>query len=253
MFKDHYIRLDSCNFYSAPRTPIRPVMVKPACEYVEIITDGVVYFGEGDNKREYRRGAIFWHQSGEETVYRTSVDAPYRCLVCRFETDGGERPVSRIGNWGNAPALDAFTEDMLFLAASGSLQDEAALWYCLGTLMRQMNSFNTRQLPSALQRACRLLESDPTANPDINLIAARANLSPSRLFALFNEYLHTSPHQYLLERKITLAKELLITRPGMPIKYVAESCGFNTLEIFYRRFRQRTGMTPADYRNENAG
>lgn len=244
----HYKKLERCTFYSAPRTPIRPGLIPPGQEYLEIITGGVVCFGEKDDMREYRRGTIFWHQAGEKTVCLTSPEEPYRCLVCRFETDGSPREVPRIGMWSDHPPLDSFVEDMLYLSRNELTGSEEILLYSLGTLLRQMRIPTTKSLPPILRNACRIMDRDPAKNWDVELLARCVGVSKSRLFFLFKTHLDTSPHQYLLKRRISIAKELLSTRPDMPVKQIAESCGFSTIEIFYRRFHQHTNMTPVEYR-----
>ena len=104
-------------------------------------------------------------------------------------------------------------------------------------------------LPRPLRRACRAIDCDPTADLPVEAVAAAAGVSVSRLFTLFREHLHSSPHQYQLTRKLDMAKELLGTRQDIPIKQIAEMSGFSSLELFYRRFRRDTGVTPAEFRN----
>ena len=250
MFSAHYKKIIGCSFYSAPKTEIHPLTIPPGMEYLEIITGGVVFHGrKNDSLKEFRRGAIFWHQSGEQTVFRTSPDEPYRCLVIRLATDGEPRQVPEIGIWSEHPPLNVFTEDMLNLASLEMLDNEAIFLYCLGTLLRQMSVPEIRKLPSVLRRACRMLDRDPAKECSINTLARATGVSKSYLFTLFKKHLGISPHQYQLDRRINMAKELLSIRRDMPIKQIAESCGFSTIEIFYRRFRQRTGITPAEYRN----
>lgn len=251
MFGDHYKKLLRCSFFSAPRTPVRPFTIPERTEYIEIITGGVVFHTVDGEEKSFGKGAIFWHQSGEKTIFKTSPDDPYRCLVCRLETDGMPRQVCRYGQWGSTPDLDSFVEDMLYLNSSGVPDTPAVMIYCLGNLLRQMLPVERQKLPRSLRQACRLIDRDPAAELPVDEIARYARVSKSRLFVLFKEHLDSSPHHYLLTRRIAMAKELLATRCEIPIKQISESCGFQTLEIFYRRFRQYTGTTPAQYRKEH--
>ena len=94
-----------------------------------------------------------------------------------------------------------------------------------------------------------MIAGNPAGNMSIEEMARCAGISSSRLFALFQKYLKTSPHQYLLERKISMAKELLVSRQDIPIKQISEMCGFLSLEVFYRRFKEHCGKTPAEFRS----
>ena len=247
-FFHHYEKLLRCSFFSAPRTSIKPYMIPEGTELIEIITAGEVYHPEYGCKVG-RRGTIFWHRAGEYTVWRTPENDPYRCLVLSFAVKPGEnRPVPRVNYWGVFPELSTFAEDMLNFARRDELDNELVLLYALGSLSRQL--VKTPPLPRAVRRACRFMGSDPAADFSIAAVAGYSGVSESRLYSLFQQYLHTSPHKYLLERKVDMAKELLVSRSDIPIKQIAEMCGFSSLELFYRRFKSHTGGTPGEFRNQ---
>lgn len=249
-FFAHYLKLQNCALYHAPHGVIHPVTIPENCEYIEIITGGTVYHPESGQKA-YRRGSVFWHQSGEKTVWRSDPADPYRCLVLRFVTDGTPRPVPRTGRWQDIPDLTAFTADMLDFLRRGKLADPLVFGYALGTLLRQM--IGEAKPPRLLQKACRILSDDPVRNITVAELAKAVDLSSSRLYALFRKHLDSSPHRYQTERRIEMAKFLLGTRHDIPVKEVAAMCGFDHIEIFYRRFKQHTGSTPAEYRRSDRG
>jgi transcriptional regulator GlxA family with amidase domain len=60
-----------------------------------------------------------------------------------------------------------------------------------------------------------------------------------------------TPHGYLQERRIVRARQLLETGT-LPIKEIAELCGFENIEVFYRSFKKSAGMPPAVYRRQFA-
>lgn len=243
----HCKKILNCIFFTAPRTPIKPHGIPKGTELIEIITAGKVYHPEYGCSVG-GKGTLFWHQPGEYTIWRTSPNDPYRCLAITLEVDDTPRPVSRVHQWGVFPELGTFTEDMLNFARRDELDDELVRLYTLGVLARQL--IKTPSLPHTLLRACHFIGRDPSANIAVSAIAKYAKISESRLFSLFQQHLHVSPHQYQLERKIDMAKELLVSRNDIPIKQIAESCGFSSLELFYRRFKAHVGVTPAQFRNQ---
>ncbi|MFC4778668.1 helix-turn-helix domain-containing protein [Paenibacillus sp. GCM10023252] len=83
----------------------------------------------------------------------------------------------------------------------------------------------------------------------IEVMAKRAGLSPSRFSALFKERYGTSPHQYLLQMRINHAKELL-DRTELSQEEVAAYCGFADVHHYYKIFKQRAGLTPAEWRRQ---
>ena len=57
----------------------------------------------------------------------------------------------------------------------------------------------------------------------------------------------TTPHQYVRERRVERAKELLVTT-GLPVTEICDQIGFQSLGSFSSLFRRLTGETPAEYR-----
>ena len=65
---------------------------------------------------------------------------------------------------------------------------------------------------------------------------------------LFRRHLGQTPAQYLIDRRLLRASELL-GEPDASIPAVAAACGFPNRHYFTRVFAQRLGVTPAAYRD----
>jgi AraC-like DNA-binding protein len=78
-------------------------------------------------------------------------------------------------------------------------------------------------------------------------MARRANLSPSRFGAVFRQHFGLSPHQYLLRLRIEHAQSLLTTT-DLPLRDIAESCGFADAHHFSKAFKRIVGVSPGAYR-----
>ena len=81
----------------------------------------------------------------------------------------------------------------------------------------------------------------------LEAIAQNANLSPYHFTRVFTAETGFTPHQYLLATRINSAK-FLLQAPGMSIKEIAFSCGFNSESSFCSTFRKWEHMTPSEYR-----
>ena len=77
----------------------------------------------------------------------------------------------------------------------------------------------------------------------IERLAALAGLSPFHFIRAFRAASGLTPHQYLRNRRIERAKELLVTTP-MPVTEVCDAVGFQSLGSFSSLFRKLTGKHP---------
>lgn len=81
----------------------------------------------------------------------------------------------------------------------------------------------------------------------IDSIAKLAYVSKSNFFKMFKDELGTSPNDFILQERITRAKELLASQTS--IKETAFQTGFSDTNYFTRVFKQLEGVTPKSYQN----
>lgn len=90
------------------------------------------------------------------------------------------------------------------------------------------------------------------AQPEIKnaTLAACCNMSEVYFRRLFVATYKTTPRQYLIDIRLHKAKALL-SEGTKKIGAVAESCGFSSPYHFCRIFKEKTGLTPTAYRQQN--
>jgi len=81
----------------------------------------------------------------------------------------------------------------------------------------------------------------------VEAMARRANLSPSRFSALFKQRFGMAPYQYLLEMRVSHARELLETTE-LSQEEIAAYCGFADIHHFSKTFKKKTGKPPGAFR-----
>ncbi len=86
---------------------------------------------------------------------------------------------------------------------------------------------------------------DNLANKDLLLdeIAGAAHTSPYHFSRLFKESTGLAPHQYVIERRVQRAKELL-SSTALPIAEIALLCGFAHQSHLNRHFKRLLGVNP---------
>jgi AraC-like DNA-binding protein len=76
----------------------------------------------------------------------------------------------------------------------------------------------------------------------LDTLASQIGVSKFHLIRLFKKSFGLTPHQYLIERRLNRALELL---PKMPVNEVAAAIGFSDASSFGKAFKQKFGITPS--------
>lgn len=74
--------------------------------------------------------------------------------------------------------------------------------------------------------------------------------SPAHLRRLFIKHYARSPRDYILDRKIEMAKEMLLEKPPKSVQEIAVSLDFCSPSYFCKLFKQRIGLTPLEYKEK---
>ena len=91
------------------------------------------------------------------------------------------------------------------------------------------------------------IESRLGENISLRQLAERVGASPAHFMRLFTRTFAQSPHQFVLNQRIERAKGLLLLQHHS-LAEISMACGFRSQSHFGVAFRQRTGMTPHQFR-----
>ena len=84
----------------------------------------------------------------------------------------------------------------------------------------------------------------------LDQLADLCGVSVTHFRRLFRQAYNASPIDYLLNLRLEKAKDLLVIH-DLKLDVIAELSGFQSASYFVRYFKQRTGITPAQYRRLN--
>jgi AraC family transcriptional regulator len=79
-------------------------------------------------------------------------------------------------------------------------------------------------------------------------LATLAGVSARHFERAFRQSIGSSPHAYVMDRRLHRARGLLINRPESSIEQIAVQLGFSSSSHFSSAFRRQTGLTPTDFR-----
>ena len=100
-----------------------------------------------------------------------------------------------------------------------------------------------------ISNAKRFIENNYKNSINLKDIADSVNLSPIYFHNIFTNACGVSPHDYLIDCRITEAKKQLWDS-DKNLDFIAQNCGFGCAQYFSRIFKKITGITPGKYRKE---
>jgi AraC family transcriptional regulator len=101
-----------------------------------------------------------------------------------------------------------------------------------------------------LKRVIDYIEENLSGDLSLAQLAAVAGVSPHYFAELFRQSMGRAPHQYVLLRRIDLAKERL-RDPRRSVLEAGLDAGFQNPSHFARVFRKWVGISPSGFRSEN--
>lgn len=115
---------------------------------------------------------------------------------------------------------------------------------------------NSRENPSDaahkyIEIAMRYIEASIHEPVTVTELTRHLHISQPYLFKIFKDAMQISPKAYIMERKLSRAKELLEST-DMRVAQVASSVGFDNPLAFSRFFKKHAGCAPRNYRKKQA-
>lgn len=166
-----------------------------------------------------------------------------------FSANDGFRPFATV--MSTAPGLyEAFNSfyDVLTSSASDHLRRQCAAVAFFEQVQSSLDPATVveREANRKLARAAEYISDNCTAALRLEDICSASGLSASYLIRAFRKHYGMTPHTYLLNRRIQLARGLL--KGGGAIADVALETGFSDQAHFQRTFKQFLAATPGQYR-----
>jgi AraC family transcriptional regulator len=157
------------------------------------------------------------------------------------------------------PVIEAITLNLAREAADGSpagrLYAESGCEFLAHHLIYRYSNLSQtppRSMGGLSSRRLRLVLEyiEDTLGQPIKLreLAALAGISARHFERAFRQSTGSSPHGYVIDRRLHRARDLLINQPELLIEQIALRLGFSSSSHFSSAFRRQTGLTPTDFR-----
>ena len=133
------------------------------------------------------------------------------------------------------------------LSRGNSVKERAAnAGFCL-EMLQTLSAWRTADpMPPELAAATEYINAHLAEAIPIERLAAAANCTVTRLYQLCREVFGTTPHRRVVEMRMEFARRSL--RKGMPVKEIAQSCGYRNPFNFSVEFKKFHGVSPQGFR-----
>lgn len=194
-----------------------------------------------------KSGEAFIIRPGEVTTYVADKDEPWEYCWISF-----------YGYYSHEIMKQTTDQNQVRYNKSGYVALKSVLDYgktdtinSLNTLFAVLDSIKTKQSTlheDFIELAVKHLENNYFKDLNVTTLSNMLGISRAHFTTSFTKRVGQTPYKYLLNLRITHAKEYL-SKTNMSITEVAYSVGFSSLERFSEMFKQVTGKSPLSYRN----
>lgn len=150
------------------------------------------------------------------------------------------------------PTLKAYFESVLSCASS-TLVNEHRISMLISRILSGLAAPESQRpvIHDSLLPAVSYISDNYSEDIPLEYLADLCGLSVSHFIRTFSKYIGFTPHEYLLSFRIRQAK-LFLCSTSESIDEISIRCGFNSASHFARAFRHQEGITPTQFRNNEA-
>ena len=223
-------------------------------ERCEVVTAGRGWVDDNGTWIEVTAGSLVWNIAGDFTIGRSDVSQPVHCLAIDFTVAKRRRRLApRFSRWADPDELDAFVHQIGRLMARPTMDRQTLGGFIYTTLLLQAHRWQTQdhqpEIPLPLRRVAAMIDSSYAQNLDIPAMARAVGWSPSHLHAQFQRHFSTTPHQYMMRRRVQAVREALL-KHGQGLSDIAQATGFADSRTLIRAFRRQMGKSPVAWRKD---
>ncbi len=232
---------------------------QPSTEYVfEYVISGAGHIECDGEVIDVHAGMFYYIKKGADVVYYADEDDPYEKIWINL--DGllverltnlfmmGEVYVEEVNVLRLFLEIHDHLEHMTTANSSEVYKKISCLLYEILAEVRTDAFFPDTQDKNALDERIRAyIDSNLYTDLSLDVMAEHFGITKMHIIRVFKRKFGVTPMQYLIDKKISVAKSLLCSTV-MPIKEIAALLRYSNTQHFSSSFKAATGITPNKYR-----
>jgi AraC-like DNA-binding protein len=112
---------------------------------------------------------------------------------------------------------------------------------------KENHDFHTKRLKPVFEH----IENNLGNTLTIDILSEKAGVTPQYFCEIFKIVTNQRPTEYINQRRIDKAKELIIMNPIQKLSEIAAEVGFESNSYFSTVFRKLDGLSPNQFREYN--
>ena len=233
----------------------RPKSVVTCMEY---ITDGKGYINFDGRKFMAEKGDVYILHEGHDQFYYSDEKEPWTKIWFNVRGDYMKQILNyyKIGNinvFKNCPA-EKYFRDFLSVATEGGKNEDVA--DKLNLIFIELVQFISKQYrtyhetDSISAKLLDIINNDINFSGSLDTYVEKLFCTKQYAITTFKEAYGITPHQYIIQRKI-LAAENLLRNTDFSVSQIAEALSFCDGHYFSSFFKQNKGVSPLQYRKKS--
>jgi AraC-like DNA-binding protein len=228
---------------------------------IHFVLSGEGHYYAGGQHFRLSAGQCFLTPALMNTFYHADSDNPWTyCWIC-FGGDDAQTVLRHCGfsdtrlvtRLDDIEAIHTQIESMLECSEplpSNELSIQSSLTQILAIVQRSGdNTFSAHEAidSSVVKAAVHYIQEHGDRPLRVEEVADELFISRTQLFTLFKKHLLLSPQEFIINAKISAAREML-AKSDSSIRDIAYACGYHNQFAFSRAFRKDISLSPSEYR-----
>ncbi len=185
--------------------------------------------------------------------YRFSINEFGPCIIINFDILEGEIDFQSIDIVDSQKYVSICREiiDIFDNGEEGHKTKAKSLFYELLSILVSERKIGERKSDNKIDVAIKYINENLDKRITNTELAEMCSISEIYLRKLFLKITDTSPQQYIIEKKIKMAKSWLLTT-SIAISEIAFKLGYPDVYSFSKSFKLHAGLSPQQYRKQNS-